>query len=182
MSKLLRRALKISLTPAIFMIAGKFLGIMIPSIIYDLEFFVENNIQGLFSIQILFSDSATTLFVNSISNLVMLLFLALPTIYLIAKTSVYQSTLQNPKTIVKITRLNILKWITKKDTSFLQIFIWCAFLTICSSIVVVHTLQGNTYSWIGILAGVTSLLCIWGTIRTFELETDKIYPKENRYY
>lgn len=182
MSKLLKRALKISLTPAILIIAGKFLGIMIPSIIYDLEFFVQNDIQGLVSIQILFTDSNITLFVNSVSNLTMLLFLAVPTMYFIIKTSIYQTTLQDPRTIVKITRLNILKWITKRDTSFLQIFIWTAFLTIASIIVVIHTLQGQTYDWIGITAGVLALVCIWGTIKTFELETDKIYPKENNYY
>lgn len=182
MSKLLRRAIKVSLTPAILMIAGKFVGIIIPTILYDLEFFVENNIQGLVSIQILFTNSEVTLFVNSISNLTMILFLAIPTIYFIIKTSVYQTTLQDPKTIVKITKLNVLKWITKKDVSFLQIFIWTAFLTIASIITIIHTLDGKTYDWIGISAGVFSLLCIWGTIKTFELEVEKIYPKENNHY
>ncbi len=164
------------------MIAGKFLGIMIPSIVYDLHFLVENDIQGMFSIQILFTDPQTTLFVNSVSNLVMLLLLALPTIYFIIKTSIYQTSLQNPKTVVKITRLNILKWITKQDTTFLQIFIWCAFLVISSAIVVIQSLQATSYSWTGIIAGAISLTCIWGTVKTFELETDKIYPKENNYY
>jgi hypothetical protein len=182
MSKLLKRALRISLTPAILMIVGKFLGIIMTSVIYDLEFFVENNIQGLFSIQILFTSPETTLFVNSISNISMLTLLTLPTIYFIAKTSIYQTSLQNPKTIVKMTKLNILKWITKQDTTFLQIFIWCTFLVISSVVIVVQTLQDLSYTWIGVLAGTISLLCIWGTIRTFELETDKIYPKENKYY
>jgi hypothetical protein len=182
MSKLLRRALKISLVPAIVMIAGKFFGIVIPTFFYDLEFFVENNIQGMFSVQVLFPDNNTTLFVNSLSNLFMIILLAIPTIYFISKTALYQSTLQNPRTIVKITRLNVLNWITKQDTNFLKIFIWCVFLTIASIIVVIHSLQGNTYGWIGIFTGVLALLCIWGTIKTFELETDKIYPKENNYY
>jgi hypothetical protein len=182
MSKLLRRALKISLTPAILMIVGKFLGILVPIMIYDLEFAVQNEMVGISSIQLLFSEVSTTIFINSISNLSMLLLIAIPTIYLIIKTSIYQSTLQNPRTLVKITKLNILKWITKKDTSFLQIFIWCSFLAIVSSIIIIHTIQDITYPWIGISAGVITLFCIWGTIRTFELETDKIYPKENRYY
>jgi hypothetical protein len=112
----------------------------------------------------------------------MLLFLAVPTLYFIIKTSIYQTTLQNPRTLVKITKFNILKWVTKKDVSFLHIFVWTAFLTIASIIIIAHTLQSQTYSWIGVSAGVTSLLSIWGTIRTFELETDKIYPKENSYY
>jgi hypothetical protein len=182
MSKLLKRALKISLTPAILMIAGKFLGIIIPTAIYDLEFFVQNEMNGLVSIQISFTDNSTTLFVNSVSNLTMLLFLAVPAIYFIVKTSIYQTTLQNPRTIAKVTKLNILKWITKKDTSFLQIFIWSSFVTISSIITIIHTLQGQTYEWIGITSGVIALLSIWGTIKTFELETDKIYPKESNYY
>jgi hypothetical protein len=182
MSKLLKRALKISITPAILMIAGKAIGIIVPSMIYDLEFFIENDISGLSSIQILFTDNNITLFVNSISNLTMVLFLAVPTFYFIIKTSIFQTTLQNPRTLVKITKFNILKWITKKDVTFLHIFIWTAFLTIASTIVIAHTLQNQTYNWVGVSAGVIALLSIWGTIRTFELETDKIYPKENSYY
>ncbi|MHC1716528.1 MAG: hypothetical protein AB9915_01350 [Candidatus Dojkabacteria bacterium] len=182
MSKLLRRALKISLWPAILMIAGKLLGIAVVSMVYDLKFFIDNNLDGIYSVQIYFTDSSTTLFVNSVSNLLMLIILAIPTFYFIIKTSVYQSSLQNPKTVIKITRMNILNWITKKDTSFLQIFIWSSFLTIASIIVIIHTLQNNCYTWIGIVAGVISLLTIWGTIKTFELETDNIYPRDNRYY
>ncbi len=164
------------------MIAGKAIGIILPTVIYDLEFFIENDIEGFTSIQIVFTDSNVTLFVNSISNLTMLLFLAVPTFYFIIKTSLYQTTLQNPRTLVKVTRFNLLKWITRKDVTFLHIFIWTTFLTIASIIAITHTLQGQTYTWIGVGAGVTSLLSVWGTIKTFELETDKIYPKENSYY
>ena len=60
MSKLLKRALKISLTPAILMIVGKFLGILIPTLIYDFEFVVQNEMMGISSVQILFPDTATT--------------------------------------------------------------------------------------------------------------------------
>lgn len=182
MSKLLKRALKISLTPAILMIAGKFLGIIIPALVYDFEFFIENEILEISSVQILFTDSSITLFVNSISNIFMLILLVIPTTYFIIKTSIYQSSLQNPKTIVKITRLNILKWITKQDTTFLQIFIWSTFLVIASAVVITQALQGISYQWTGIVAGVLSLFCMWGTMKTFESETDKIYPKESKYY
>lgn len=164
------------------MIAAKFLSILIISSIYDLEFYVDNQLEGLYSVQIFYTDSNTTLFVNSISDLVMLIVLAIPTFYFIIKTSIYQTTFQNPRTVVKITRLNILKWITKQDTSFLQIFIWSSFLLIASIVSVTHSMQNSTYQWVGIVAGVISLFSIWGTIKTYELETDKIYPKENTYY
>ena len=182
MSKLLRRALKISIVPAVLLIVGKFLGILGTSIIYNLNFQISNDLNGIFSVQIYYSDASTTLFVNSISNLVMVLFVALPLAYFIIKTYLYNSVAKNPRTIVKMTRFNILKWITAKDTSFLTMFIWCAFLWIASGVTVAHTLQGSTYTWIGIVAGFIALIASLFTIKTFEMETDNIYPREHKYY
>lgn len=182
MSKLLKRALKISIVPAILMIAGKFIGIFATSALYDLQFSIGNETNGLFSVQIYFTDQTTTLFVNSVSNLVMVLFIALPIIYFITKTYIYQTAAENPKTIVKMTKLNLLNWITKKDTSFLTIFIWCAFLWLACGIAIVQTIQGSTYLWIGIASGVIVLLATLFTIKTFELETGKIYPSEKKYF
>ena len=182
MSKLLKRILKISVWPAVLMIAGKLLGIIIANVVYRLDFFIDNQIRGIFSIQLYYTDTSTTILVNSISNLFMIVILAIPTIYFIVKTSIYQTTFQNPKTIVKITKLNIMNWITKDDTSFLLIFIWCSFLLVASLIVIAQTIQGTNYSWIGTLAGVLAIFSIWGTIKTYELEIDKIYPKEKELY
>lgn len=182
MSKLLRRILKISVWPAVLMIAGKLLGIIAANIIYRLDFFIDNQIKGIFSIQLYYTDTTTTLLVNSVSNLFMIIVLAVPTMYFIIKTSIYQSTFQNPRTIVKITKLNIMNWITKNDTSFLLIFIWCSFLLVASLLVIAQTIQGINYSWIGILAGILAIFSIWGTIKTYELEIDKIYPREKELY
>ena len=182
MSKLIKRALKNSIVPAILMIAGKVLGIFLTSAIYGLSFEIGNDLNGIFSTQIYFYDKDTTLFVNSYSDLCMFLFLAIPTVYFILKTAIFQSTWDNPKTIVKVARFNILQWITKNDTTFLKIFIWTAFLWIASSVVVINTLQDNSYSWIGILAGSSAFLCGLGAIKTFEVEVNKVYPDSKRYY
>ena len=182
MSKLLRRALKISIVPAILIIAGKFIGILCTSIVYNLNFQISNDLNGLFSVQIYYPDAGTTLFVNSISNLVMVIFVAVPLAYFIIKTTLYHSIANNPRTIVKMTRFNMLKWITSKDTSFLTMFIWCAFLWIASGVTIAHTLQGNTYSWVGIIAGAVALIASLFTIKTFDVETDNIYPREHKYY
>lgn len=182
MSKLLRRTLKISVWPAVIMIAAKLFGIIIANVVYNLEFFIDNQIRGVFSVQLYYTDISTTLLVNSYSNLFMIIAIAVPTMYFIIKTSIYQSTIQNPRTIVKITNLNLMRWITKDDTSFLLIFIWCSFLLVASLLVIAQTIQGINYSWIGILAGVLTIFSIWGTIKTYELEIDKIYPREDKLY
>lgn len=182
MSKLLKRALKIAITPAILMIAGKVLGIFAIAYVYKLPFEIGNEVSRIFSTQIYFSDHLTTIFVNSFSDLTMLLAISVPTLYLISKTAIFQSTLTNPKTIVKVTRLNILKWVTKDNTSFLMIFIWSAFLWIVSAIVIVNTLQYDAYSWLGISAGVIAFIVALGAMKTFEVETNKVYPDNKKYY
>jgi hypothetical protein len=182
MSKLLKRALKISIVPAILIIAGKFIGILCTSVVYNLNFQISNDLNGLFSVQIYYPDASTTLFVNSISNLVMVIFVAVPLLYFIIKTALYHSIANNPRTIVKMTKFNMLKWITSKDTSFLTMFIWCAFLWIASGVTIAHTLQGSTYTWVGIIAGTVALIASLFTMKTFDVETDNIYPREHKYY
>lgn len=181
MSILLKKALKLSLLPATLMIAGKFLGLFLLIAIYGIQFNVGNEVEGIFSTQIYLGESSTTLFVNSLSNLLMVIMLSIPTIYMILQTTVFQSTKTNPRTIAKVVKLNILKWVTSNTSTFLKIFIWTAFVLISSIITVVSTLNGTTYIWIGVVTGTISLLCVWGLIKTFEIETEKIYPSNSKH-
>lgn len=181
MSILLKKALKISITPAILMIAGKFLGIIILIMIYNFQFDVGNEITGIFSTQLYLSDDSTTLFVNSISDLSMILLLSIPTLYMIIQTTIIQNAASNPRTIAKVVKFNVLKWVTSGQTTFLRIFIWTSFVIISSSVVIVNSLKGSTYMWIGIISGTISLFCVWGLIKTFEIETNKVYPNNNKH-
>jgi len=184
MSILLKKTLKLSILPAILMIAGKFVGVIALIIIYDLPFDVGNQINGIFSTQIFLSNNTDTLFVNSFSDLAMIVVLGIPTLYMILNTAVLQSSKTNPRTIAKVVKFNMLKWVTGTNSTFLRIFLWSSFVLISSIITISNTLQGDTYRWIGITAGVVSLLCVWGLIKTFENETDKVYPnnKKHSYY
>ncbi len=163
------------------MIAGKFLGLLIINIIYDFNFQIDNDLQGIFSVQLYYTDQTTTLFANSISNLIMILTIALPLVYFVAKTLFYQKALNNPRTIVKMTKLNVNKWITKDDSSFLKIFIWSCFLWLSSMVTISHSIQGITYEYIAIIAVILTILTTWGAVKTFESETDKIYPRDKKY-
>lgn len=163
------------------MIAGKLLGLFLASILYDLNIQLDNDINGIFSVQLFYTDAGETFLANSISDLTMIVLLAIPVLYFIFKTSIYQSSMNNPRTIVKMTKFNITKWITKDNSSFLKTFIWSSFLCLASIITVAHSLQGNTYAWIGYIAAFLTLFSIWGAIKTFETETAKIYPRDNKY-
>jgi hypothetical protein len=181
MSILLKKALKLSILPAVLMIAGKFVGVMALIIAYNLQFEVGNELNGIFSTQIFLAEEGTTLFVNSISDMSMVILLAIPTLYMIVRTTVLQRASTNPRTIAKVVKFNMLKWITSGKTTFLKIFIWTSFLLVASIITIANSLQGDSYIWVGITSGVLSLLCVWGLIKTFEIETDKVYPNNNKH-
>lgn len=182
MSKLLKRAIKVSIAPAILLIAGKLLGIITLSAIYDFDLRLDNDIVNFFSVQLIYPEEKITLFVNTYSDLTMLLILAIPTLYFILKTAIFQKATDNPRTIAKVANLNIMGWITKKDVTFLKIFIWSAFVWIASSLTILNTIQNDTELWVGIFAGILALICTWGSIKTFDTETAKIYPDKHKYF
>jgi hypothetical protein len=182
MSKLLKRALRLAVTPASLMIVGKLLAIGALVTLYNLDFTVTNSSSSLFSIQLLFTNERDTLFVNSVSNLVSLALIALPTYYMLARRTLLKDVQSNPRTVVKLTKINILKWVTKQETTFMQILIWTVFLWVISGITISSSVLLQTYSWIAIAAGVLSVVSAWGLLRTFEIETDRIYPKDNSRY
>ncbi|MCK9415283.1 MAG: hypothetical protein WCR68_00050 [Candidatus Dojkabacteria bacterium] len=184
MSILLKKALKLSILPAVLMVAGKFVGVMALIVAYNLQFEVGNEITGVFSTQIFLSDEASTIFVNSLSDLAMLVVLGVPTLYMIVRTTILQSAKNNPRTIAKMVKFNVLKWVTSNTATFLKIFIWSTFVLIASIITVSNSLNGESYAWVGVVAGVLSLLSIWGLVKTFEIETDRVYPnnREHSYF
>jgi heme O synthase-like polyprenyltransferase len=111
----------------------------------------------------------------------MLLVLGIPTLYMIIRTTILQTATENPRTIAKVVKFNMLKWVTSNNSTFLQIFIWSSFLLISSIITISNSLQGDSYPWVGITGGVLSLLSIWGLMKTFEIETDKVYPNSSKH-
>ncbi len=182
MSNLLKRALKISLTPAILIIAVKVLGILLLGSIYGFDMQIGNDLGETFSTQIYISNEKDALFLNSLSDGLTLSVLVLPLAYMIVKVFVSRKSLEDPRTIIKLTKANLLKWVTDKETSFLKVFIWTVFLWIVSSLIIVNTLQEKTYIGIGVSAGICALISAWCVLHIFEIESNKLYPEEGRRF
>ena len=180
MSNLLKRAIKISLTPAILIIATKVIGILVLGSIYGFDIQIGNDLENTFSTQIYISTEQDALLLNSISDSLTLAILVIPLAYMLLKFSILQKTKEDPRTIIKLTKANLLKWVTNDQTTFLKVFIWTAFLWVISALVIVNTLQEKTYLGIGVAAGVCALIFAWGVLHIFEIESNKLYPKGER--
>ena len=182
MSKILRRALKIAILPASLLITGKFLSMFFLISYFGFGFNIQTAYSGLLDIQVALDNVKAVNLVNSYSNLFVLLVILIPIIYMSFRKIILQNTLENPRTVAKLTRLNILKWITNEKTSILTMLIWVIFLWIITGVIVSSTLTDTTYSWIAIFATVASILSTWGLVKTFEVELDKIYPNSVSKY
>lgn len=182
MSKLLRQALKYSILPASVMIVGKLFGLYLAIQLYDFPIYLEHNTTGLFTAQLYFTDLQETLIANSFSNLFMLSLLVSINTYFLGRHLLLKSALNNPKTIVKLTKINILKWATNGEVPFLKVFIWNSFLWATSAIIITSSLNNETYSWIGITSFIVVILFAWGLIRVFEEEIQKVFPINAKHF
>ncbi|WKZ31471.1 MAG: hypothetical protein QY318_01775 [Candidatus Dojkabacteria bacterium] len=161
------------------MITSKALAMYLSVRIFDITLYIDDNIESLFSVQLYIDNFAQAQLVESVSNLAMLLSMGTVFGYIMIRYILYENSRHDPRTIVKLTKLNMTKWVTSKDTVFLKIFVWALFLFITCAIVISSTLKGMTYLWIGVAAFVTIILTGWGLVRAFESEFGKVFPSEH---
>ena len=178
MSKLLLKILKSSIMPASLMVVAKVLGITIAVATYGfpLEIMHDNQI---FSVQLLLQDYGQAFVTNSIASAFLLISMNVTALIVYAKQNLYLQTRGNPRTILKFTKLNILNWITRPDNGFVGVFIWTLFLLATNAITIVESLTGTIVPLLGVFAFVSTVMFIWGLVRTFEQETATIYPRGN---
>lgn len=182
MSKLLKRVLRLSIAPAVLMIATKVIALITIIVSQDLNTSFGNSLGSIFSVQLYLQDGITVQWVNSVSNMVLFLVVGTPLFYMVLKETLFRKMQENPKTIVKLTKFNLLGWLTKKETHFLNIFVWTIYFWIISVIIISQSLVDSVYPWMGTAAAVMMVLSIWGILRTFESETDRIYPRDKDNY
>ncbi|MCK9368775.1 hypothetical protein M0R04_02240 [Candidatus Dojkabacteria bacterium] len=179
MSKLLKRALKSAILPSSILIAGKFLSVFLLISVLGVKFSVTNEIQNFFSIQLNIVDQTTAIYINSLSNFICLLLIAIPTFVILFRNTLLKDAQSNPRVVVRLSKLNILKWVTGPENSLIKVIVWTIFLWIITGICISQAVSNSIYPWIGVIAGVLSLLSSYGILRTFEKETAKIYPEDN---
>lgn len=181
MSKILLKTLRLAILPAATMVVAKLIGTYIAVQFYNIDIFISNDIGLFFSVQLNVATDTQAMQIESISNTIMLIIMTISSSYIFIKYSLYQMSKDSPQTIVKLTKLNLLKWVTDKHSVFLKVFVWTIFLLTTSAIVITSALNSRTTQWIGAVAFVITIISMWSLVRTFEVETARIYPKEHSY-
>lgn len=181
MSQLIRRLIKTAIFPAALMIVSKVAGLILAVSILNLNVYFANDINGIFSFQIYFLNEGETFIANSFSNAFMILVMAVFTMYFVIRYYVSSTAGKNPRTIVKLVKLNLLSWVTSKSNGFIRAFVWTIFFLASSLIVIASSLNTATFAIIGIASFLVLVVNVWLLIRGFEIDSESIYPKENIY-
>lgn len=180
MSKLLKKVLKSAILPGSLMIVAKLVGVYGATLLYSFPLYIAQDTGYLFSIQLHLADSAQAYITNSFANAVLLTLMNTFTLLVFLRHYLYLKADGNPRTVVKLTKVNMLKWVTDKKSGFISVFIWTFFLFSTNASIIGDTFNQTSASWLGALAFLSTLLFMWGLIRTFELETATIYPNNGK--
>lgn len=180
MSKLLKKVLKSAILPGSLMIVAKLMGIYIATLVYSFPLFISQSTGSLFTVQLHLGDSAQVYMANSFSNAMLLTLMNAFTLLIFLRHYLYLKAEGNPRTIIKLTKINMLKWVTDKKSGFIRVFTWTFFLLATNALIISDTLSQASLGWIGALALLSSLIFMWGLLKTFELETATIYPSSSK--
>lgn len=179
MNKLLSKIILYSILPAALIICGKLLGIYLAINYFQIPITLDNEIQSIFTVQILSEDPTDILLINTISNISMISILSAFLIFYYLRFYTYLKVNGNPRTIVKVSKLNLIHWITDKKNSFTRIAVLSTFEILACLLILKDSIQGDSYSWLIYPALVIILISIWSLLRTFDLESSKVYPDNN---
>lgn len=180
MSKLLPKILNAAIFPAALMIVGKILGMILANRIYGLDWGIQTNTGGLFSVEIVYPDLSSAILCNTFSNLVMVLCLSIGTGLLLFQGTYLNTSRQNPKVLVRLMQFDFIMWLTESSIVFPRLFVWIAFLWISTIILIAQSLQGMLYTWVAIASFIISVVCSWIAAQSFEQELITILPEHDK--
>ncbi len=161
------------------MIISKALGVYLATLVYNLPVFLDTQRETIFSVQIFFLDTESTILANSFSNLFMLFIFTIATIYLITRFWLSANSKYNPKILIKLNNLNLLSWIHHKENTFLTVLIWLIFLWLITLLIISDMFKHMTYNWIAVLSFTISIISSWILVRALEMELDTMPIEDN---
>lgn len=177
MSKLLQKILSASVFPAALIIVSKIAGMMLVNKIFNLNWMIQTDTTGLFSVKVVYEDSAKALLCNSYSNFLVMLVLCFCVAVLLFQGTYLHVSHQNPRVLVKLMNFNFIMWLTESEILFPKLAVWLGYLWVVSLISIVQSIDGDLYSWIAVFGFVSSVIATVLTFHDFERDLSALLPQ-----
>lgn len=177
MSKLLQKILSASVFPAALIIMSKIAGMVLVNKIFNLSWTIQTQAGSLFSIKVIYQDSAKALLCNSYSNFFVILVLCFCTAVVLFQGTYLHASHQNPRVLVKLMNFNFIMWLAESDIIFPRLAVWLGYLWIVSLIVIAQALKGDVYQWVAVLGFVSSIIATVLAFHDFERDLSAMLPQ-----
>lgn len=159
------------------MIVSKLVGLYLVNRIFDLGWSLTTNLEGMFSVQVVYPDAASAIFSNTYSNLFMIVCLLIGNIFLVFQGYYLHTSHQNPKVLVRLVKFDLVAWLTDTATLFPKIAAWLSFLWVAAILSVVQTVQLTNYIGVSVFAFVATIIITALDIRDFEHEVKTTFSE-----
>ena len=149
-----------AIVPAVALIAGKILGVLLSIYFLDLSFTVRSETLWILP-SIHFADLAGYAKVENFSNLAMFTVAAAGTILVLVRAHFFHESHIHPRLHAKLASLNLESLIAPSYHLYHQAAIWLIFLWLSVGFLVISTLFSVTYGQIAIVAFVVAANFSW---------------------
>lgn len=180
MSQSLIKVFEYSIIPSISLILGKIFGIYLVILVEDLPWTFQEYSENIFSSGPSFRPEDIEI-VTSYSDLFMYLAIATYFSFHLVRLTFFSEHTVKPTLMAKLANKNLLKLVQSSYEVYHAGATNTVFLWIATAFVLVNTLLGNTYVFIGILAFITSVILTALLLQDVYKEIENIKRKPGSY-
>ncbi len=162
MSKLLKEVLKSAIFPTAVLISGKAIALYLALLFYGQTVVVMHENGRFYSVQLVVANGDFAQRVNTLADSLLLIFILSIYGYIAIRYYIYVKSSGNPRTIIRLVKLNLLNWITDRNNALIKFVIWSVYGVLIGSVVLINAVAGYTARYMGIagMAAVVSIIVI----------------------
>lgn len=161
-----------AIIPAIALIVGKMLGLFIASMLFHLNFVVEQGSVFKILPAIRFSDAQGYIMAENYSNLAMLFVASLGTIFVIVRAHFFHQSHIHPYLQAKLARLNLESLIAPSFHLYHQAAIWLSYLWLVVGFLIASSIFGVTFPQISTVGFIIAANFSWILAIDIQRETE----------
>lgn len=133
-----------ALYPASLMVLLKIGGIFLANYVYRYQMHIQNEIQGLFSVQVGYENITQVVNVTVFSNTLMLAGLTIGAVIFVIRAFYMHNSHESPKVHIRLAEFNLLSLLGDSFEIYTHLFSWITYLWIATGIIFIDTLSNKS--------------------------------------